>query len=115
MATNWQTFPIEFRGGLISNLGELQQGTVAVGSATVLQNYEPSKEGGYKKVLGYSKYEPTIVPGDTTKPIQAVKAIALDKVIAVREDTSVPSQYEYFYSDGLTGWNSLGKSPVLGD
>ena len=43
MATQWQTFPIEFRGGLISNLSPLQQGSNAVGSATLLQNFESSK------------------------------------------------------------------------
>ena len=37
MATQWQTYPIEFRGGLISNLSPLQQGINAVGSATLLQ------------------------------------------------------------------------------
>ena len=50
MATQWQTFPIEFKGGLVSNLTPLQQGIQAVGSATQLQNFEPSISGGYKKV-----------------------------------------------------------------
>ncbi|MGL4349194.1 MAG: hypothetical protein ACRCT2_01205, partial [Plesiomonas shigelloides] len=63
MATQWQTFPVEFKGGLISNLSPLQQGMNAVGSATILQNFEPSKEGGYKKVLGYTKFSTSIVPG----------------------------------------------------
>ena len=52
MATQWQTFPIEFRGGLISNLSPLQHGTNAVGSATILQNFEANKEGGYSKIRG---------------------------------------------------------------
>ena len=56
MATQWQTFPIEFRGGLISNLSPLQHGTNAVGSATILQNFEANKEGGYSKIRGYAKY-----------------------------------------------------------
>ena len=56
MATQWQTFPIEFRGGLISNLSLLQQGTNAVGSATILQNFEATREGGYSKIKGYDKY-----------------------------------------------------------
>jgi hypothetical protein len=63
MATQWQTFPIEFRGGLISNLSALQQGTNAVGSATILQNMEPNKEGGYTKIRGFEKYSTTTVPG----------------------------------------------------
>ena len=61
MATQWQTFPIEFKGGLVSNLTPLQQGIQAVGSATQLQNFEPAISGGYKKVLGYSKFNPQIL------------------------------------------------------
>tara|TARA_R100001082_G_scaffold15208_1_gene7797 strand:+ start:241 stop:2157 length:1917 start_codon:yes stop_codon:yes gene_type:complete len=63
MATEWQTFPIEFKGGLVSNLTPLQQGIQAVGSATVLQNFEPSISGGYKKVLGYSKFNSDLIAG----------------------------------------------------
>ena len=61
MATQWQTFPIEFKGGLVSNLTPLQQGIQAVGSATQLQNFEPAISGGYKKVLGYSKFNPQVL------------------------------------------------------
>ena len=56
MATAWQTFPVEFKGGLISNLSPLQHGTQAVGSAAILQNYEPSLSGGYAKLKGYQKF-----------------------------------------------------------
>ena len=61
MATQWQTFPIEFKGGLVANLTPLQQGIQAVGSATQLQNFEPAITGGYKKVLGYSKFNPQVL------------------------------------------------------
>ena len=44
MPTQWSTFPMEFKGGLISNLTPLQQGVNAIGSATVLQNFEANKE-----------------------------------------------------------------------
>ena len=55
MATMWQTFPIQFKGGLISNLSPLQHGMTSIGSGAILQNFEPSLSGGYKKVLGYEK------------------------------------------------------------
>ena len=61
MATQWQTFPIEFKGGLVANLTPLQQGIQAVGSATQLQNFDPAITGGYKKVLGYSKFNPQVL------------------------------------------------------
>lgn len=83
MATQWQTYPLEFRGGLISNLSPLQQGINAVGSATILQNFEPDKNGGYSKLLGFEKYSTTTVPG--TGPILALKVISSGRVVAARK------------------------------
>ena len=58
----WQTYPVEFRGGLITNLSPLQQGTQAPGSARILRNFEPSVEGGYRRIEGYDKYDSVIIP-----------------------------------------------------
>tara|TARA_R110001632_G_scaffold148576_1_gene265684 strand:+ start:777 stop:2753 length:1977 start_codon:yes stop_codon:yes gene_type:complete len=58
----WQTFPIEFRGGLVTNLSPLQQGINAPGSARILRNFEPSIEGGYRRILGFAKYDSNIIP-----------------------------------------------------
>ena len=66
MATDWQTFPLEFKGGLISNLSPLQQGTNAIGSATILENFEPSLSGGYKKIKGFAKFNSSAVPIEDT-------------------------------------------------
>ena len=62
MADGWQTYPFEFRGGLISNLSPLQQGTQAPGSARLLKNFEPSIDGGYRRIEGYDKYSSVVVP-----------------------------------------------------
>ncbi len=62
MADRWQTYAFEFKGGLVSNLSPLQHGTQAPGSARILRNFEPSVEGGYRRVLGYEKYDPAAVP-----------------------------------------------------
>lgn len=62
MPTAWQTFPVEFRGGLITNMAPLQQGVNAMGSARELRNFEPSIEGGYRRIQGYTKYNETTVP-----------------------------------------------------
>lgn len=109
MPTQWQTFPVEFKGGLISNMSPLQQGLNAVGSAITLQNFEPSKSGGYKKVLGYSKYIAGAVSG--TGPILGVKVANGEKVIAVRKNGSNVSQY--YINSGAT-WASLGSATSLG-
>lgn len=58
----WQTYPVEFRGGLVSNLSPLQQGIQQPGSARVLRNYEPSVDGGYRRILGYQKFDTAVVP-----------------------------------------------------
>lgn len=62
MADSWQTYAFEFRGGLITNLTPLQQGIQAPGSARILKNFEPSTEGGYVRVKGYTKYDNAVVP-----------------------------------------------------
>ena len=62
MPDRWQTYAIEFKGGLITNMSPLQHGINAPGSARILRNYEPSIEGGYRSIQGYDKYDPDIVP-----------------------------------------------------
>lgn len=62
MADAWQTYAFEFKGGLISNLSPLQHGINAPGSARLLKNFEPSVDGGYKRIEGFSKYDTATVP-----------------------------------------------------
>lgn len=62
MADRWQTYPFEFKGGLITNLSPLQLGIQFPGSARVLRNFEPSIEGGYRRIDGFDKYDSAIVP-----------------------------------------------------
>ena len=109
MATQWQTFPIEFRGGLISNMSPLQQGTNAVGSATILQNFEPNKEGGYSKIKGYQKYSASVIPG--SENVLGVKVFNAGKVVAARKNASNLTQY-YYTTGGA--WTSIGTASSLG-
>jgi hypothetical protein len=62
MPDNWGTYAFEFRGGLVSNLSPLQHGVQAPGSARILRNYEPSVEGGYRRIKGFEKFSSSIVP-----------------------------------------------------
>ena len=57
MADSWQTYQFEFRGGLVSNLSPLQHGTQAPGTARILRNFEPSVDGGYRRIEGYDKFD----------------------------------------------------------
>ena len=61
MPDQWETFRIEFKGGLITNLSPLQQAINQPGSARILRNYEPSIGGGYKRIQGYAKFDSAIM------------------------------------------------------
>ena len=108
MATPWQTFPIEFKGGLISNLSPLQHGTNAVGSATILQNLEITKTGGYSKIKGYEKFDTNVVPGEDV--VLGVKVINASEALAVRSDGT---QSVVYHSSG-SGWTSLATAAYKG-
>ena len=62
MPTNRETFPIQFSGGLITNMSPLQQGLQMPGSARILRNFEPSIEGGYRRIEGFDKFDSNIIP-----------------------------------------------------
>jgi hypothetical protein len=115
MATQWQTYPVEFRGGLLSNMSLLQQGANAVGSASVLQNFEVNKEGGYSKIRGYEKFSDTEIPG--TGNVLGLKVVSSGRYIAARKvDQDAVDDFPsdlvagdigktaYYYSTGTT-WN----------
>ena len=61
MPDRWQTYPLEFSGGLISNLSPLQHGSTAPGSARILTNFEPSTDGGYRRIEGFEKFNSNTV------------------------------------------------------
>lgn len=109
MPSNWQTFPVEFRGGLISNMSPLQQGTNAVGSATFLQNFEPSKEGGYKKILGFEKYISGQVSG--TGDILGIKTVEGGKVVVARSSGSGTA----YYINSGESWSLIDTAANVGN
>lgn len=108
MPTAWETFPVEFKGGLISNLSPLQQGINKVGSASILQNYEPARDGGYSKVLGYVKYSDFPVTGSGV--VLGTKIVNNSEVVAARSNGFVTS---YYVSTG-TDWALLATAEYLG-
>lgn len=62
MPTAWQTFPVQCQGGLVTNTSPLQQGINLPGTARKLINFEPSVEGGYRRIKGFSKFDSATVP-----------------------------------------------------
>lgn len=98
MPTRWETFPIELKGGLTLNQGRIEQGISSPGSATILQNLEPDVQGGYSRILGYTKYSTTAVPG--TGLIHGVVALNTSEALVAR-------QGKFYYSSGTTWTEKL--------
>ena len=104
MATQRETFPIEFKGGLVSNLSPLQHGTQAIGSASILQNFEPSLTGGYAKLKGYAKFNSNKVEissnsGGTNK-IQGIAIVDTNTAIVARKDSAHANLVYYKVTTG---------------
>lgn len=95
----WQSTVVPCGGGLLLNIDALTQGTTYPGSARVLQNFESSLDGGYRKMNGYTTFDTNTVPG--TGPILGVK-YALGGAFAVRLNTT---DNQIFFSSG-SGWGS---------
>lgn len=100
----WKSLPIQCVGGLVLNMDSIGQGTTLPGSALILENYEPALEGGYRRILGYTKFDAAQVPGTTGNPVLGV-AVGLGGVIACRR-TNSPNDYALYYSSG-SGWTKI--------
>jgi hypothetical protein len=100
----WQSKPIACQGGLVLNLDGLTQGTTLPGTARILQNFEPSLSGGYRRLTGYSKFDSTTVNSGNTNPIQAVMPYS-NGVLAVRKTTAGTDNAVYFSSG--SGWTRV--------
>lgn len=110
MADNWQTLPIQFAGGLITNLSPLQHGIQAPGSARILRNFEPSTDGGYKKILGYTKYSSSVVPTYGTPLVQGSGQSGTTLTIANIYQT--PLAGDSFTVAGVTGTYTIATGGV---
>ena len=54
MSDNLATFPVSCQGGLLNNVDPLTHGGQLAGSAYRMINYEPSLNGGYRRISGYT-------------------------------------------------------------
>jgi hypothetical protein len=61
MADRVETFAVSCTGGLVTNQPTLAQAAQMPGTARELVNFEPSVEGGYRRINGYSKWSSTPV------------------------------------------------------
>lgn len=98
MPTRWDTFLVKFEGGWRTDLGRLDQGLNAPGSATILKNFEPSVTGGYSRILGYEKFDDEDVDSE-----QAGNVIG---VIVIDEVTALARKGDKYYTSSGSGWTS---------
>lgn len=104
MSTAWSTFPVQFTGGLVTNISPLQQGMNAVGSAFILQNFEPSLDGGYRKVAGYTKLDDAQLTGSgITQALAVVENADEKRFIAARSGI----YYLINTTDATPAWTPL--------
>ena len=97
MPDRWQTFPVQFTGGLMTNLTPLQQGTQFTGSATVLRNFEPSVEGGYRRIEGYTKWDDAQITGSA----------ALTRGIYEYQQYAIAAVGDGLYRSTGSGWTEV--------
>ena len=57
MADRVETFAVSCTGGLVTNLPQLAQSNQFPSTARELENFEPSVEGGYRRINGFAKWD----------------------------------------------------------
>lgn len=92
----WQTFALEFNGGLMTNMAPVQQGVQFPGSAVTLRNFEPSVEGGYRRIEGFKKWDSAALSG--TGAVRGVIEF---------EQSAIATRGTHVYQSGGSGWTQL--------
>jgi len=110
LADAWKTYAVEFRGGLISNLSPLQQGLNAPGSARILRNFEPSVEGGYRRIEGYDKYDSNLIPPYGAPKVHGAGQSGTSLTIANCHQTPVAADILTFTGGAVDGASQSGTS-----
>jgi len=106
MPTLWETLPLKFEGGWRTDLGRLDHGVQAPGSATILKNMEPSVDGGYRKMQGYAKWDAADVDPTEVGNVLAAIVVASDTVLALKGTT--------WRTSAGAGWTTALMLPVGG-
>lgn len=116
MPTNRQTFPIQFSGGLITNMSPLQQGINMPGSARVLRNFEPSIEGGYRRVTGYTKYNTDIIPPYGAPVVHGASQSGTTLIIAnIRETPEAGDKFKLVHATADVNGETINSTSVAVD
>jgi hypothetical protein len=110
MPTRWETFPLELTGGLVSNQSRLQHGLKMPGSARVLQNFEPSIKGGYRRINGFTKFSDVIVPPYGGSVVQGTGQTGSS--LTITNVHEAPEEGDTFTIAGVTGTYTVAAAGV---
>lgn len=110
MPDAWETFRIEFKGGLITNLSPLQQAINAPGSARILRNYEPSIDGGYKRIQGYEKFDSAIIAPYGNPVVNGASQSGTS--LSLRAIHTTPAVGDTLTIDGVSGTYTIASGGV---
>lgn len=110
MADRWSTYPVEFKGGLVTNLSPLQLGINMPGSARLLKNFEPSVEGGYRRIEGHEKYDTDIVPPYGSPLVHGPSQTGTTLVLG--NTYTAPTEGETLTIAGVTGTYTIASGGV---
>lgn len=94
-------------GGLVNNQDPLTQGAQMPGSAISMINYEPSLEGGYRRISGFTNDFGT-VPGESDTPVLGVAVYQEinDGLFAARKPAS-GSNYLHYWDNAGESWTEV--------
>ena len=110
MPDAWETFRIEFKGGLVTNLSPLQQAINAPGSARILRNYEPSIDGGYKRIQGYEKFDSAIIAPYGNPVVNGASQSGTS--LSLRAIHTTPAVGDTLTIDGVSGTYTIASGGV---
>lgn len=110
MPTRWETFGIELSGGLVSNLSRLQHGVKMPGAPRVMQNFEPSENGGYRRINGYTKFDEAPVPTFGGSLVQGSGQTGTTLVVANLHEA--PAAGDSFTIAGVSGTYTIDTGGV---
>jgi hypothetical protein len=119
MPIRWETFPVELTGGLVSNLSRLQHGLKLPGSARLLENFEPSIQGGYRRINGFAKFDTAVVPAYGSVVVQGSAQSGTTLLVAdthetpVVNDTFTVADVTGTYTVTAVTYNATNKSATL--
>lgn len=110
MPTRWTSYPVDITGGLITNISPIQLGLKFPGAARNLTNFEPSIQGGYRRINGYTKYDSNQVPRYGEPKVQGSGQTGTTLVVG--NLLTEPTEGDTFTIDGVTGTYTIDTGGV---